>query len=336
MRSEVDSTLQGIRLGQPVVFKNMAMVPLFDGPETTFSYLTMKGALAKGFVEITEVSEGGSVPNLKVINHGDQPVLLLDGEEVKGAKQNRIINTSILLAPKSETVIPVSCTEQGRWNYNSRAFSESGNFMPAHSRSSKSERVYANLMSRKAYDAEQSTVWDEVASYHQHLNTSSRSGAMSDAYAQRETDLSEYLRAFALQPGQKGMVMLLNGHPAGADFLSRPEAYGDIHEKLIKSFAVEAIIRPVQEVQADNLPIEAYAFLRSLAEATETTFDPVGLGEDLRYDSARSGGAALVCEGTAVHLNVYPKAWTQTETPDRSSSTDAASTHLSDWIRRRF
>ena len=89
-------------------------------------------------------------------------------------------------------------------------------------------------------------------------------------------------------------------------------------------------------MQADNLPIEAYAFLRSLAEATETTFDPVGLGEDLRYDSARSGGAALVCEGTAVHLNVYPKAWTQTETPDRSSSTDAASTHLSDWIRRRF
>lgn len=129
-------------------------------------------------------------------------------------------------------------------------------------------------MSRKAYDAEQGTVWDEVASYHQHLNTSSRSGAMSDAYAQRETDLSEYLRAFALQPGQKGMVILLNGHPAGADFLSRPEAYGDIHEKLIKSFAVEAIIRPVQEVQADNLPIEAYAFLRSLGRPPKRPLIP--------------------------------------------------------------
>lgn len=123
MRSEVDSTLQGIRLGQPVVFKNMAMVPLFDGPETTFSYLTMKGALAKGFVEITEVSEGGSVPNLKVINHGDQPVLLLDGEEVKGAKQNRIINTSILLAPKGKNGDPRQLYRTGALQFTTAALS---------------------------------------------------------------------------------------------------------------------------------------------------------------------------------------------------------------------
>ncbi|MCK6691001.1 MAG: hypothetical protein L6Q97_02740 [Thermoanaerobaculia bacterium] len=334
MRSVVESTLQSIRLGEPVVFKNMAMVPLLDGPDTPFSYLTMKSALAKGFVEITEVSEGGSVPNLKVINRGDQPVLLLDGEEVKGAKQNRIINTSILLAAKSETVIPVSCTEQGRWNYNSRSFSESGHFMPARSRSSKSERVYANLLSRKSYDAEQGAVWNEVASYHRSLNTFSRSGAMSDAYEQRETDLSGYLNAFPLQPGQKGMVILINGQPAGADFLSRPDAYSDVHEKLIKSFAVEAMIRPVQEVAADNLPIEAYTFLRSLTEATESGFEPVGLGEDLRYDSPRSGGAALVYEHTVVHLNVYPKAWILERTPEQGQETVSAP--LSDWIRRRF
>ena len=334
MRSVVESTLHSIRLGQPIIFKNMAMAPLFDGPDTLFTYLTMKSALAKGFVEITEVSEGGSVPNLKVINRGDQPVLLLDGEEVKGAKQNRIINTSILLAAKSETVIPVSCTEQGRWNYTSRAFSESGHFMPARSRSSKSERVYANLMSRKSYDAEQGAVWNEVASYHESLQTSSRSGAMSDAYEQREADLSAYLGAFPIQPGQKGMVMLINGQPAGADFLSAPDAYADVHEKLVKSFAVEAIIRPAREISADDLPIEAYSFLRSLGEAAETGFDPVGLGEDLRYDSLRSGGAALVYENTVVHLNIYPKAWARGRTPEQEQ--EDVSTRLSGWIRRRF
>jgi hypothetical protein len=50
-------------------------------------------------------------------------VLILDGEELVGAKQNRIVNTTILVAAGAEIVIPVSCVEQGRWTYKSDAFS---------------------------------------------------------------------------------------------------------------------------------------------------------------------------------------------------------------------
>ena len=82
-------------------------------------------ALAQKTLTITEVSQGGSVPQLLAVNSGDLPILIVDGEELAGAKQNRILNASVLLAPKSETVIPVSCTEQGRWAYASREFDES-------------------------------------------------------------------------------------------------------------------------------------------------------------------------------------------------------------------
>ena len=37
---------------------------------------------------------------------------MLAGEEPVGAKQNRILNTTILLKKHSETTIPVSCTKQ--------------------------------------------------------------------------------------------------------------------------------------------------------------------------------------------------------------------------------
>jgi hypothetical protein len=66
--------------------------------------------LGKRF-ENTEVSAGGHVPELKVVNKGETPVLLLDGEELAGARPNRALNTTILVRGHSETIIPVTCTE---------------------------------------------------------------------------------------------------------------------------------------------------------------------------------------------------------------------------------
>ena len=59
--------------------------------------------------------KGGSVPDLLVENRGDVRVLFLEGEELIGAKQNRILNTSVLVAAHTKVKIPVSCVERGRW-----------------------------------------------------------------------------------------------------------------------------------------------------------------------------------------------------------------------------
>ena len=112
---------------------------------------------------VTEVTEGGTVPELKVINRGEKPVLLLDGEELSGAKQNRVLNTTILLKEKSETVIPVSCTEHGRWSYRSSHFEESGHIMSAKLRRVKNASVHENLKAVHAFRSDQGAVWDEIA-----------------------------------------------------------------------------------------------------------------------------------------------------------------------------
>ncbi len=46
-------------------------------------------------------------------------MLLLDGEHLEGAMQNRVLNVSVLAAARHDTVIPVSCVERGRWGYGS-------------------------------------------------------------------------------------------------------------------------------------------------------------------------------------------------------------------------
>lgn len=54
---------------------------------------------------------------LKVTNSGDLPVLILDREELVGAKQYRILNLIVLVPAQSKTLIPVSCVEPGRRSY---------------------------------------------------------------------------------------------------------------------------------------------------------------------------------------------------------------------------
>jgi len=71
-------------------------------------YLTLDQALGGGWAEITEISEQGSVPELRVTNKGAKAVFILDGEELVGSKQNRVVNLSILVPATSKLTIPVS------------------------------------------------------------------------------------------------------------------------------------------------------------------------------------------------------------------------------------
>ena len=121
---------QHIRWGEIKEFKNLTIIPLFaeTGPKSP-DYLTMEDAINSRLLIIGEKNSGGSVPELIAQNLADIPVLLLDGEEVIGAKQNRILNASILLAPKSTTVIPVSCVEAHRWSYTTENFGHSDAYL---------------------------------------------------------------------------------------------------------------------------------------------------------------------------------------------------------------
>ena len=95
-------------LGDPFRVEALTVFPLFtDTPEAP-EYRLSEDAIADETVVVEEVSEGGSVPDLYVTNENDLTVLFLEGEELIGAKQNRMVNTSILVAAQSRTKIPVS------------------------------------------------------------------------------------------------------------------------------------------------------------------------------------------------------------------------------------
>ena len=55
-------------------------------------------------------------------NGSSEKVLLVNGDELVGAKQNRILNLTMLVGSGQKLVIPVSCVELGRCSYRSGEF----------------------------------------------------------------------------------------------------------------------------------------------------------------------------------------------------------------------
>jgi len=127
----IQAYLETLKQGGKQSHLNLTMIPLLSSTGGEPDYLTLEEGLSQGLVVITEISTGGSVPELKLINKSPNKVLIADGEELIGAKQNRVLNASFLIHGHTDVVIPVRCVEQGRWNYRSHKFASGEMVMPS-------------------------------------------------------------------------------------------------------------------------------------------------------------------------------------------------------------
>lgn len=306
MHSTIQQQISGLRLLEPQVYRNIVLFPLHTLANGSPIYVTLGEATTSGALQVSEVSEGGTVPELLVVNRGGQPVLLLDGEELHGAKQNRVLNTSILLREQSETKIPVSCTEQGRWAYTSAHFSPSDVVMEKKIRSSKSKSVTASLIRQQGYQSDQGEVWDGIAALHAKAGTHSPTSAMHDAFSALASNLKECLEAFRYIPSQQGLLVVVNGKVEGFDIISRPEAYARVHEKLVRSYVFDALLEPAKAgVETGSAAEEARGFLSAVVNAREAKFQSVGYGWDFRYEAEGLAGSVLMHEEHVVHLAFF-------------------------------
>jgi hypothetical protein len=325
MDSAVQSRLQSVQFGEAQTDKNITILPLLSPADGTFQYRTLGEALAGNHFAITEVSTAGSVPDLLVVNRANTPVLLIDGEELAGAKQNRVLNTSILIKEVSETRIPVSCTERGRWSYASPAFAESGNVMAHKARARKTRSVHESLQACGAPISDQGEVWHDIAHLQEQACFYSPTSAMSDVFRAREADLRHCDEIFRPVASQVGLLAFIGGKPAGADIVSLTSAYARLHPKLVRSYALEALLDPhpspagAGEGDAPapgegksgtspfSLPPSALArsFLAEIASAEERCFPSIGYGTDCRYRAKALAGTALVHQNEVIHAAFF-------------------------------
>jgi hypothetical protein len=198
--------LEKVNLGGKQSQLNMTLFPLLASDAGIPDYLILEEALGQGSVEITEINHGGSVPDLKLINKSSHNLLVVDGEELVEAKQNRILNATFLIAGQTEITIPVSCVEQGRWSYRSQKFAYGEKVMPPSMRREHQKVVAMSLDEGVGYRSNQGMIWNEIAMKSERMAAHSATGAMADLFEGQKDHLGEYRKAFRLVDCQVGAV----------------------------------------------------------------------------------------------------------------------------------
>lgn len=312
--STVAELLSQVKLGEPQVHLNLVLYPLMGTGCTDPGYRLLDEALASGCARITEVSEFGSVPDLSLVNGCDLPVLLLDGEELVGAKQNRIVNLSILAPAKETLVVPVSCVEAGRWHAQSSEFTSASRAHFATGRARKTAQVSFSMSETGSRRSDQAAVWLDIADKALRLDARSETAAAAALYGRHRGALDDYRAAFTPVVGQVGAVFAIDGNVIGVDLFDSEIALKGLLGKLVESYALDAIDAGASPTKPEGVRVPK-AFLAAVAASEKVAFPAIGLGEDVRLQGAQVAGGALVAWDRVVHLCAF----CLSEGDDRSS-----------------
>jgi hypothetical protein len=306
----LSTTTFPFQLGDPLEHRGIVIAPLFPLRDPRARYITLDAALARGLM-ITETSEAGDVPKLTVTNPLPEDVLLYDGAELVGAKQNRILNVTVLVAAGSTLRIPVSCTEQGRWHSVSKSFAPAPHIVNAELRRRKAAALSASPLARGLAQHE---VWKTVRSHAERLGSVSPTAAHRDLFLARERELDALAPMFRAQPGQCGAVLGL-GDTLCLDAASRPDVFAEIWPKLRRGYLLDAL---EQLDLPATPPKRLLGFADEVVDAPLTRGPAAGLGTDVRLRGPAVLGSGLELEGEAIQLSAY-----STREPADPTSKDA-------------
>ena len=313
MNAPLHDTIRSLRCGEAQTWRDLRLVPLF-GPSGSLQLTTLEQDIARGEARVTEVSDSGSVPQLKVWNDGDLPILILDSTELEGGKQNRMLNTTVLVPPHTAIQVPVSCIERGRWRHKSSTFRSRARTSPASMRAAKSRRVSASLKQSHRYDACQSAVWDEVDSTLAHAQVLSGTSCLTDAIDESDDQIGDCIEKIPCKDGQIGVASYIGDTLVGVDVLGASKVFGDLYRQVVSGYVMDVVLgthrRARRSDGAQTAPLSALeATLRCPLEEHPSP----GLGKGVRISGidADSGlsveAAALTVDEGLVHLAVHPK-----------------------------
>lgn len=248
-----------------------------------FNYISLRTALRSGRFEVKEIGESGSVKDLKVFNNSDQFVFISDGDILEGAKQNRVLNASVLLKPESVTVIPVSCVEAGRWRYTTSNFEASPYYEPGMMRAAKLKTVSSYLKTGHRHASDQSEVWSNVADYEKRKKSDSMTSNLSDIFHSEMEIKGKKLNDIFPEAGCNGTAIFIGPHLISIESFNSPKVYAEYFPKLVNSAVMDTDLYEYREIDESVAKEEVMNVLSRLSRLPFEEHKAVAAGLERRY-----------------------------------------------------
>ena len=298
----VSDFLKSLKTGGKQYKDGLGVFPLLTDVKSDYDYITLDEALAAGSLKVTEIGSG-TVPEIRVLNSGKKDVFIMDGEELVGARQNRIVNISLIVPAESEINIPVSCVEQGRWHHTTEKFNSSRNISYANLRRNQKESVMHSIREENSFHANQSRVWNNIEEMACKMSVKSPTSAMSDIYEKEKNRIEDYRDIFKLIVGQVGAVFAIGSDIFGMDVFDREDTCKKLMPKITRSYVMEILYGSKTEKQPGVKDVEV--FLAAVAQSGFTAKKSPGKGMAVSITGKTGSGTSLVADDAVVHTAVF-------------------------------
>jgi hypothetical protein len=299
MNANLGNLLSNLHVEEPITCGHLRLTPLSLSTDSDLEYVTLDDQLGDD-ITVEEISASGSVPELRVHNRSSQRVFIFEGTTLVGAKQNRAVNISIMLSPKSATAIPVSCVERGRWNLHTRHFNPSW-FSDCHLRGMMSADAMTSLKRTGKVEVSQRAVWEHVENLLCKGEIPSPTRAYNALFDKWDPELIEDEAKLRPPERASGIAVEIDGRFQAVDLFDKPATLKNLWPKLVRSHVLSAH----SSLPARGRMIDVNELLQRVLSSAGESFRPAGVGESVRWATDGAVGAALLCEGRLVHLSLF-------------------------------
>ena len=290
-------------VSEPVEKNNITTFFLSSIEKNNNKYLSFSEAMAKNQVQISEVNKEGLLTKLSVSNKSSDNIIILNGELIIGTqiRQDRIVDSTVLIPGYATVLINTFCGEQYRWSPRlSNKISTSESLYFSSGRANNAADINTKL-------SKQCRIWSEISEKISDFNVKSFTNSVDQIYKKKKVNVEEIVNFFKIPSEAVGVALGINHQLVNIDIFSNNCMLQIYLPKIIRSIALDSFKKISKKSYLKKKNV--HRFLRQIHQANKQKRKVVEgtLGEELQFNSESVAGSILYHKEQTVHFSAFVK-----------------------------
>ena len=290
-------------VSEPVEKNNITTFFLSSIEKNNNKYLSFSEAIAKNQVQISEVNKEGLLTKLSVSNKSSDNIIILNGELIIGTqiRQDRIVDSTVLIPGYATVLINTFCGEQYRWSPRlSNKISTSESLYFSSGRANNAADINTKL-------SKQCRIWSEISEKISDFNVKSFTNSVDQIYKKKKVNVEEIVNFFKIPTEAVGVALGINHQLVNIDIFSNNCMLQIYLPKIIRSIALDSFKKTSKKSYLKKKDV--HRFLRQIHQANKQKRKVVegSLGEELQFNSESVAGSILYHKEQTVHFSAFVK-----------------------------